>query len=100
MATVTVQKTGVPGDTKYAIVTVQGDASYTTGGYAVDLSAAGVPTKRFGVFTDMTNAVAGVAYAVWDDVNKKVKLFSALATEVTNGTSTATCVVTLFFIGY
>lgn len=100
MATVTVVKAGVPGDTRFSVVTVQGDASYTTGGYAVDVSAAQVPTRRYGVLTDMTNAVAGVAYAVWDDTNKKIKFMSALATEVTNGTSVATCVVTLFFIGY
>lgn len=98
-ATVTVQKSGVPGDTKYAIVTVQGDASYPTGGYAVDITGL-VPTRRFGVFTDQGNAVAGVAYALWDDTNKKVKLFSALATEVTNATNVSTYIVNLLFFGF
>lgn len=99
-ATVTVQKSSVPGDARFAVVTVQGDASYPTGGYVIDLNVVGTPTKRYGVFTDQGNAVAGVAYALWDDVNKKVKLFSALAVEVVNTTNVATYVVNLLFIGY
>jgi len=98
-ATVTVQKQGVPGDAKYAIVTVQGDTSYPTGGYAVDVSGI-APSKRFGVFTDQGNGVAGVVAALWDDTNKKVKLFSALGTEVPNTTNVSTYIVNLLFYGF
>ncbi len=68
--------------------TITGDASYTTGGYAVAASVFGFNTITSLALTPFgTGTVSYMGY--WDNTNNKVKFFTSVATglvEVASGT--------------
>lgn len=106
VGTVTVQKQGVIGNLKYAVVDVVGAASYTTTGDALDVFALGGFTSIY--FVDITviapQPVVNAAQIVYDRTNKKLQAFGTAAnvlgaTEVTATTNLSAQTYRLFVIG-
>ncbi len=103
---VTVQRQGVLGNLKYAVVDVVGATSYTTGGDALDLFAAGGFTLIY--FVDITQIlpqpIVTAPTVSYDQTNKKLQLFGTAAgasgvTEATAATNFSTAKFRLFVVG-
>ena len=84
-------------------VTITGDSSYPTGGYALTPAQVGFTSIVAVLFSD---ASALGVQATYDYTNQKVKLFwtgaglSAALAEVTNATNVSTAVLRALIIGY
>lgn len=100
-STNTVVKKGIPGDVHYAILSLTGDASYPAGGYAVDVTALGVPTQRFLAIPNGGNmTAAAVSDFFWNDATQKVQFFASPGVEVTPATNVSAYNVVFYFLGY
>ena len=100
-ATVAVNKNGVLGDIKYALVSVTGDASYPTGGYPLDVNQVGCPLTRLAVFQNEGNAGgAAVFAAIWNDATKKVQFYATQGVEVTAAVNVSAYTFQFLFLGY
>lgn len=91
---------GVSSHLYAALVDVVGDATYTTGGYAVALATV-LPTGAKVVHV-VPSLIAGGFVPVWDAANGKIKLMSVPVTpsnsalqEVTAGTNVSTATIRL-----
>lgn len=109
---ITVSKTGVFGNCKYAIVNVVGATSYTTTGDALDLNAVCGFSSLYAVFptyggaASVKTAVPTVNAATWvyDPTAKKLQAFGTAGnalgqTEATSTTNFANTTITLFVLG-
>lgn len=73
----------VPGSRRRDFVKIAFDNSYPTGGYAVSASA----VNLVGLDTlILSGSTAAGRLCSWDQTNGKIKVFSAVTTEVSNAT--------------
>ena len=86
-----------PGDIKRCFAKVTFDASYPTGGYAFTPATFGFTLGIVGVDP---NPSSGAHFVVWDDVNSKLKVFTAKGTEVANATNLSTFTCNVEVAGY
>ena len=83
----------MPGNTKEVIVTITGDASYPTGGYA--LTFPGITTV---LFVDAQSSSSGHP-AVWNYATGKLQFFTSGGTEVTAATNLSAVTVRAAVLG-
>lgn len=62
--------------------------TYDTGGFAITPNALGLSKIRWIQFHGPATTGSAVSFPVWDETNSKIKLFTATATQFTNGGST------------
>lgn len=95
-ATVAITRAAVPGDRRANEVTITGDASYATGGYAVTATQFGL-TRLDGI--DCLAAVSG-KHVIYDSGTGKV-LFITTATgaEVSNASNQSAVVIPVYAQG-
>lgn len=86
----------VPGSRRRVLFTLTGDTSYPTGGYTVSAASLGLQAID-AVLVSGSADVTGTWIPVW--TGSKVKLFSALGTEVASTTDVHTAVVTCEALG-
>lgn len=106
VGTIVVQKQGVIGAMKFAIVDVVGAASYTTTGDALDLFAIAGFTTIYMVDANiiLPQPVVNAAMVTYDQVNKKLQVFGTAAnvaglTETTAATNLSAQKYRFFVIG-
>lgn len=91
---------GVPhpaGDIRRVFAKVTFDTSYPTGGYPVTPGTFGLTLSIVGLDP---NPSSSAHFVLWDDVNSKLKVFTANATEVANGTNLSTVTCNVEVAGY
>ena len=93
-ATVAQVASHVPGNTREVIVTITGDASYPTGGYA--LTFPGISNV---LFVDAQSSSSGHP-AVWNYATGKLQLFTSGGTEVAAATNVSTITVRAAVLGF
>lgn len=103
-ATVTVINAGLQagggrteGNRRRAVATVTFDTSYPSGGYAVAASAFDMTTLDTVDVSTMSQL--GTHWCLWDQTNSKIKVFTALNTEVSNAVDIHTDSVVIEAIG-
>lgn len=104
---ITVTKTGVLGNMKYAVLNVVGSSSYTTTGDALDLFAVCGLTSIYYVHESSNKTtVPSVNMPFWqyDQTAKKLQAFGTAAnalglTEATSTTDFSNTTITLFVLG-
>ena len=62
--------------------------TYATGGFAITPNELNLSKIRWVKFHGPASTGSAVAFPYWDQTNSKIKLFTATATEFTNGGST------------
>lgn len=103
---ITVQRQGVMGNLKYAVIDVVGAASYTTTGDALDLFAAGGFTLIYMVDINviLPQPLTNAANVQYDKTNKKLQVFGTAAgvtglTETTAATNLSGQTYRMFVLG-
>lgn len=106
VGTITVQKQGVLGNMKYAVVDVVGATSYTTTGDTLDLFSLGGFTTIYLVdcLIIAPQPVVNAPTVTYDRTNKKLQVFGTAAnvlgaTETTNATNLSAHTYRLFVLG-
>jgi len=92
-ATVTPVITHVPGNLKEVVVTITGDSSYPTGGYAISF-----PGITNVVFADIQSSSTGHPCA-WNYSTGKLQFFANGGTEVTAATNLSAVTVRAAVLG-
>jgi hypothetical protein len=100
-AVAVINKAGVPGDRQRVEATLTLPTAYATNGF--DVSAAGglFPSLTFSVDSvACSSATSGGKPVYFDFANKKIKVFSAIGTEVSNGTDLSAEKLDVVAFGY
>lgn len=84
-------------DMKLVHATITFDNSYPTGGEAV--TAANFGLSSIHTVIPYPTDQSGTYVAVWDGTNSKIKMMSALGTEVSNGTDLSSVKLDVLVIG-
>lgn len=80
--------------------TVTGDANYPAGGYLLDTPAQAVGCFGVVFVNPAGGAIAGANWAVWDTVNRKLKLIvSSTGVEVAGAANVSTSVIPCIIFG-